>query len=102
MKKWKIGWVMEDGIWGLCNKSWYVQLNWIAWYMNSNHAYNGKLDNRTYFNSFGVEHISKEIKIMNKNIKINIYRIQAYDSLMCWFFCTGFIDVVFKGENRFY
>ena len=51
--------------------------------MNSNHAYNGKLDNRTYCNSFGVEHISKEIKIMNKNIKINIYRIQAYDSLMC-------------------
>ena len=31
----------------------------------------------TYFDSFGVEHISKEIKafISNKNIKINIFRI---------------------------
>ena len=31
------------------------------------------------FDSFGVEHIPKEIKkfIRNKNITINIYRIQA-------------------------
>ena len=37
------------------------------------------------FNSFGVEHISKEIKkfIRNKNIVTNIYRIQAYTSIMC-------------------
>ena len=34
-------------------------------------------DNRTYFNSFGVAYIPKEIKkfIGNKNIKRNIYRI---------------------------
>ena len=46
----------------------------------------------TYFDSFGVEHIPKEIKtfINNKNIKTNIFRIQAYDSVMCGYFCFGF------------
>ena len=40
------------------------------------------------FNSFGVEHIPKKIKtfINNKNIKTNIFRIQAYDLVMCGFF----------------
>ena len=39
----------------------------------------------TYFDSSGVEHIPKEIKtfIKNKSIKTNIFRIQAYDSIMC-------------------
>ena len=38
-------------------------------------------DNVVYFNSFGFEHILKEIKkfFENKNI-LNIYRIQAYNS----------------------
>ena len=51
-------------------------------------------DNVIYFNSFGVEHIPKEIRafINNKNIKTNIFRIQAYDSIMCGYFCIGFID----------
>ena len=51
-------------------------------------------DNVTYFGSFGVEHIPKEIKafINNKNIKTNIFRKQAYDSIMCRYFCIGFID----------
>ena len=53
-----------------------------------------------YFDSFGVEHIPKEIKkfIGNKNILTNIYRIQAYDSLMCGYFCSGFIDFLLKGK----
>ena len=48
----------------------------------------------TYFDSFGVEHIPKEIKtfVNNKNIKTNILRIQAYDSIMCGLFCIGLID----------
>ena len=52
----------------------------------------------TYFDSFGVEHIPKEIKafINNKNIKTNIFSIQAYDSAMCGYFCIGFIDFMFK------
>ena len=54
----------------------------------------------TYFDSFGVEHIPKEIKtfINNKNIT-NILRIQAYDSIMCGYFCTEFIDFVFAGKT---
>ena len=55
----------------------------------------------TYFDSFGVEHIPKEIKafIKNRNIKTNIFRIQAYDSIMCEYFCIGFIDFMFKGKT---
>ena len=53
------------------------------------------------FDSFGAEHIPKEIKIFinNKNIKTNIFRIQAYDSVMCGYFCIGFIDFMFKGKT---
>ena len=52
----------------------------------------------TYFDSFGVEHIPKEIKkiISNKNIKTNIFRIQSYDSIMCGYFCIAFIDFSLK------
>ena len=48
----------------------------------------------TYFDSFRVEHIPKEIKkfIRNKSIKINIFRIQASDSIMGGYFIIGFID----------
>ena len=55
----------------------------------------------TYFDSFGVEHIPKEIKefINNKNIKTNIFRIQAYDLVMCGYFCIGFIDFMLKGKT---
>ena len=62
-----------------------------------------------YFNSFGVEHIPKEIKtfinrpsssaLHNKNIKTNIFRIQAYDSIMSGYFCIGFIDFMFAGKT---
>ena len=39
----------------------------------------------TYFDRFGVEHIPKEIEIfINESIVVaNIFRIQAYDSIMC-------------------
>ena len=55
----------------------------------------------TYFDSFEIEYISKEIKrfINNKNIIANIFRIQAYDSVMCGYFCIGFIDFMFKGNS---
>ena len=57
--------------------------------------------NVTYFDSFGVKYIPKEIKkfIGNKNIITNIYRIQAYDSIMCGYVCIGFIDFILKGES---
>ena len=49
----------------------------------------------------GVENIPKEIKkfIGNKNVVTNIYRIQEYDSIMCGYFCIGFIDFVLKGKS---
>ena len=55
----------------------------------------------TYFDSFGVEHIPKEIKnfIGNKNIIANIFRTQTYDSIMCEYFCIGFIDFMINGNS---
>ena len=55
----------------------------------------------TYFDSFGVEHFPKEIKrfIGHKNIKTNIFRIQADNSIMCGYFCIGFIDFMFAGRS---
>ena len=55
----------------------------------------------TYFDLFGVEHVPNEIKkfIGNKNIKTNIFRIQAYDSIMCGYFCIGFIDFMLAGKT---
>ena len=53
-----------------------------------------KLNNYvTYFDSFEVEYIPKEVKkvIGNKNSKAGIFRIQAYDSIMCGYFCIGFM-----------
>ena len=57
-----------------------IGINWIALYDNDNNA--------TYFDSFGDEHIPKklenslEIKMNITTNTTNIYRIQAYDSIM--------------------
>ena len=58
-------------------------------------------NNVTYFDSFRVEDIPMEIIkfIENRNIKTNIFRIQAYDSTMCGYFCITFIDFMFKGKS---
>ena len=58
-------------------------------------------NNVTYFDSFEVEHILEEIKtfIGNKNIKTNIVRIQAYDSIMCRYFCIGCNDFMLPVKN---
>ena len=67
--------------------------HWFALYEQNN--------NVTYFDSFGVKHIPKEIKtfINNKNIKTNIFRIQAFDSIMWGYFCIGFIDFMLAGKT---
>ena len=54
-----------------------------------------------YFDGFGVEHIPKKIKVFTKNrsIKTNIFRTQAYDSIMCGHFCIGFIDFMLAGKT---
>ena len=55
----------------------------------------------TYFDSFGVEDVPKEIKefVKNKNIKTNIFRIQTYDLIMCEDLCIVFINFMFKRKT---
>ena len=51
---------------------------------------------------FGVEHIPKKIKAFtgrSLSITTNSFRIQAYDSVMCGYFCIGFIDFILKGKT---
>ena len=54
----------------------------------------------TYFDSFGVEHIPKEIKkcIDKSIVETNIFRMQTHDSVMCRYFCIGFIDFILSGK----
>ena len=47
-----------------------------------------------------MEHIPKEInKFINNDIESNIFRIQAYDSIMCGYFCIKFINYMLKGKT---
>ena len=50
---------------------------------------------------FGVEHVPEKIKefIRNKNIKANIFWVQSNDSIMCEYFCIGFIDLMLAGKK---
>ena len=62
-----------------------------------------------YFDSFGVEHIPKEINkficpkelghAVRNEIKSNIFRIQACDSIICGYFCIEFTHYMFKGRH---
>ena len=93
---------MKDGAY-VINLDEYADLgtHWIALVCNGNES--------VYFDSFGVEHIPEEIKefigrpsssaLQNKNIKANIFRVQANDSVMCGYFCIGFIDFMLAGKN---
>ena len=70
-----------------------VDTHWTALFCNRNEI--------VYFDSFGVEHVPEEIKefIWNKDIKANIFRVQANDSVMCGYFCIGFIDFMLAGKK---
>ena len=67
--------------------------HWVALFCNKSEI--------IYFHSFGVEHIPEEIKefIENKNIKANIFRVQEDNSIMCGYFCIGFIDFMLAGKK---
>ena len=67
--------------------------HWVALFCNR--------DEIVHFVSFGVEHVPEEIKefIGNKNIKANIFWVQANDSVMCGYFCIGFIDFMLAGKK---
>ena len=70
-----------------------VVTHWIALFCNWNEI--------IYFNSFDAERVPEEIKefVGNKNIKANIFRVQANDSVMCGYFCIGFIDFMLAGKK---
>ena len=54
-----------------------------------------------YLDGFGVEHCPKEIKryIGHKNIKTNIFRIRADNSIMCGYFCILFSDYILTNRS---
>ena len=68
-----------------------------------------KLKYTVYFDSFGIEHILKEINkfirskelghSVRNDIKSNIFRIQEYDSMICGYFCIEFINYMLKGKT---
>ena len=71
-----------------------IETHWVDLHVYDN--------NVTYFDSFGVEHIPKEIKAFincSLSITTSIFRIQAYDSIRCGYFCIGFIDFMLKGKT---
>ena len=70
-----------------------IGTHWIALYVNTKTV--------IYFNSYGDEHIPKDIKkfINNKNIIANIFRTQAYDLAMYGYFCIRFINFMFNGNS---
>ena len=71
-----------------------IGTQWVALYVQNN--------NVTYFDSFAEEYISKEIRTFidrSLSITTNIFRIQAYDSIMCGYFCIGFIDFMLAGKT---
>ena len=84
----------KDGVYVINLDEYYdIGTYWIALYVNK--------ETVRYIDSFGIEHIPKEVKkfIGSRNIISNIYRIQNYDSVMCGYFCIGFIDYMLKGKS---
>ena len=70
-----------------------VGTHWIALFFNKSGI--------IYFDSFDVKHVPEEIKesFGNKNIIGNIFRVQANNSVMCGYFCIGFIDFMIAGKK---
>ena len=76
--------------------------HWVSLFVKTNEV--------IYFDSFGVEHIPKEINkfipskelgpdVGNKKFKASIFRMQAYNSIMCGYFCIEFINYILKSKT---
>ena len=74
-----------------------TRTHWVALFLKPKYT----TERTVYFDSFGIEHIPKEINkfIGNSDIKSNIFRIQAYDSIMCGYFCIEFINYMLKDKT---
>ena len=77
-----------------------IGAHWIALYVNAKVL--------TYFDSFEVNNISQEIKKFAKRsidkltFITNNFRIQAYGSVTCYYFCIKFFNFMIKGKNLTY
>ena len=72
-----------------------IGTHWVALYVHNN-------NDVTYFDSFGVKHIPKEITAFINcilSIATNIVRIQACDSIICGYFCIDFTDFMLAGKT---
>ena len=58
-------------------------------------------NNVTYFGRFGVEYNPKRIKIFidKSTVITNFFRTEAYDSVMCEYFCVAFIAFMLEGKT---
>ena len=75
--------------------------HWVALFVKTKEA--------IYFDSFGIEHIPIEINKFIDNdttkssslerIESNIFRMQAYDSIMWGYFCIEFINYMHKDKK---
>ena len=77
-------------------------MHWVSLFVKPKHTTeSSSLERTIYFYSFGVEHIPKGINkfIGNSDIKSDICRIQAYDSIMRRYFCIKFINYMLKGKT---
>ena len=85
---------IKDGAY-VVNLDEYVDVgtHWIALFCNRSEI--------VYFDSFGVEHVPEEIKklVGSKNIIANILPVQTNNSIMCGYFCIGFIDFMLAGKK---
>ena len=67
--------------------------HWVAIFVNGNRA--------VYFDSFGVEHLPREIQrfLRGKDLMVNIYRVQDAKSVLCGYYCIKFLDFMFDGKT---
>ena len=61
-------------------------------------ALNALNNSVTYFDSLEAPKNIKKL-IDKYTIIINSFRMQAYDLVMCGYFCVGFIDIMLKGKS---
>ena len=83
--------------WGIYNKTWWISRCW------------RKLDCFIFKKKMKffiiLKYIPEQIKVFieefpgNKNIKANIFWVQENNSIMCRYFCIGFIDFMLAGKK---